>query len=1143
MIKASIKSKEIFADQIKEDFKSYIAGSGDKFKKIVGKSPENMFYVGKLSAGQRADNEFSSDVFIQSLGLDFIIKYEDISETTLDITVGGDFFYRIIPTYEEQVYDFVNRINQVFSIDCKNVTEAKEYLKTNDKKFETDLVLAFKRLSLLEHESLFSVSLRDELTRNPNYFRIKENHPLNKQLNNHIKELIAAVFKDKQRYRAIRDKVRIDDVISERAFATFIQRNQREEINLTWDIVLDVTGKKYQENNLRITTSLVNNSIKNDSTVREEAKNKPKRIYTLFNSKLTIKNQGSKFVPIKMNYFEDDYKYDRNQYAVGNNCSIVYDKEDVSISTNTLPEYKQYRLKTKDEYAVPFKDLINNPIDTLKYLHSEMLKELENWEQQYQNKEKNLTIKGKTQFKKEIEDFRIEIKRFKSSIEVIKNNTEVKKAFVLTNEAFFKTFSKDDGSWRAFQIVFIVSLILDIVSCDKNYLIDEERMLSRIEQVDLLYYPTGGGKTEAFLGVLVFNIFFDRFRGKKVGVTGILKYPLRLLSIQQVQRVSNVLAQAEMIRREISDIRNSEPFSIGYYVGSGNTPNKLDQETVESIKQLPQEALNEKYKMVDVCPFCKSEKIDITYSEHESRLKHVCKASDCQSGDELPIYIVDTEIYRYVPTVIIGTIDKQAALGLQSNFRNLLGGIIARCPKHGYTSKLTCIVSNCEETLESIELYDPAPSLVIQDELHLIRESLGVFNAHYESLMEYFVKELSPSKRPFKIIGATATISAYEQQISHLYAKSAIRFPAQSPDVNENFYSKVDTNELHRNIIGFAPFGKAIINSVAYSMMYMKEIIQGYKNDFESMFEIPNIGISTEDEALNILEDYWILLEYNNVKMDGNKVINAIEGPINTELAQKGFQKYTYVKMTGDDSFQDVRRVLSKVENMSVETVFDDFNLIVATSMISHGVDADRFNTMFFFGIPGNTAEYIQAYSRAGRKYTGLIVLIMRPSRENDRSYLRNFVKFHEYKDILVEAVPINRWATKAVKRTLPGILSGLILNHYDLKHIGSNTSSYTNMKGIQEAINRGLLERSEIIQHILKIYGCVDTRGNFVPTASQYRAYIEDTVNKFFDSVPHENYNSREKNLYITAGLENIIGRPMTSLRDTDDTVTIEVN
>ena len=436
-------------------------------------------------------------------------------------------------------------------------------------------------------------------------------------------------------------------------------------------------------------------------------------------------------------------------------------------------------------------------------------------------------------------------------------------------------------------------------------------------------------------------------------------------------------------------------------------------------------------RIIDICPFCGKQTVHLKFDEDSYRLVHYCEDAGCPSNGVLPIYMVDYEIYRYLPSAIISTVDKLAILGNNPSFRNILSGASHKCPKHGFTSTTKCMVDrefcNIEASdFEEVEMYDPAPTLFIQDELHLIRESLGTYASHYESFIDYFVKNVSPSRRPIKTIGATATISSYATQISQLYSKDPIRFPCASPDLKRNFYSYIEEDDTQRLIMGYAPYGKAIINSVVYSLKYMREVVYDYKEHPEKILEIPCIGITTIDDALEILKDYWIFLEYNNVKRDGNNVEGALETPINVELRKAGITPFSTRKMTGDETFQDVREVLSQVETN--EDVFNGVNLIVATSMISHGVDADRFNIMFFYGMPGNTAEYIQAYSRTGRRHSSIVIDIIRPSRETDQSYLKNFVNFHEFKDIMVESVPINRWATKAIDCTLPGIFTGLLL-------------------------------------------------------------------------------------------------------------------
>lgn len=432
-------------------------------------------------------------------------------------------------------------------------------------------------------------------------------------------------------------------------------------------------------------------------------------------------------------------------------------------------------------------------------------------------------------------------------------------------------------------------------------------------------------------------------------------------------------------------------------------------------------------------------------------------------------------------------------------------------------------------------MYDPAPTLFIQDELHLIRESLGTYASHYESFIDYFVNNVSPSRRRIKVIGATATISSYREQITQLYNREPVRFPCTSPYPDKNFYSYIDKSDTQRLIMGYAPYGKAIINSVVYSLKYMREVIYRYLANPELVLSIPEITLDDVKDAKLILEDYWIFLEYNNVKRDGNNVEGALETPINVELRKENITEFKTRKMTGDETFQDVREVLAKVEN--TDDVFGGVNLIVATSMISHGVDADRFNVMFFYGMPGNTAEYIQAYSRTGRRHSSIVVDIIRPARETDRSYLNNFVKFHEFKDIMVEPVPINRWANKAISGTLPGIFAGLLLNQYDAE-LQFSVGPLMWMKNLKDAINQNLIVKDTVKQQLYKAYGC-EIGGDSVDLGNQYRSYIEAFVDNVFAEIADRKWV--EERLFD--GFKSMGYRIMNSLRDTDASLIIELD
>lgn len=1139
------KARESLAYQILNDFKGKI--TGDYSPICVGENPENKYFVGKLLPVSSAPTSvsYSSDVFIESVNVDFYISNEEIDSAEITIFPRGDFYYRAYPTLEQQQIAFLSEYNNSSDKPIDTVEAMLVAYQNNPTLFaktKAKLIPVYKKIKIHDFDFSLKFKLAELISPETGYGFANEAHPQNISFDQLIELMKEKILEDEYCYiREAHEKTLITDLLTEEAFKKYLSRatKGKQEIHQNWQVYVDISIRPIKGRYL-VSVALVNKSqVQSDEKTHKSHKHATDKhtIETLFNSGMDIYLNGATFDPIKMDFFADDYKYDSTQRAVGTNCSVVFNATSNSVHTEHLPTFVQKRLLTNDKLAVSFSDLVEKPIETLMEIHRKMLKELDEWKRFRDNKLTSISEKAKETLNQEVKDFEQEIKRFAFGIDIIRNYPMVFDSFVLMNKTFMAT-AKKYTTWRLFQIVFIVSIIPDIVACDKELLLEDEKVKTTLEKVSLLYFPTGGGKTEAFLGVLVFNLFFDRYRGKDCGVTSILRYPLRLLSVQQVQRLANALAQAELLRRENPAISNTEPFSLGYFVGDGNTPNRIEKKDVEKYRSKSQSECDEE-RVIDICPFCGKSTVHLRFDEDSYRLVHFCDDPNCPSGGVLPIFIVDQEIYRYLPSAIISTVDKLAILGNNTSFRNILCGAPHKCPKHGYTSTTKCLVDRefCSEEVsnfEDVDMYDPAPTLFIQDELHLIRESLGTYASHYESFVDYFVRNESPSKRPIKVIGATATISSYETQITQLYNRDPLRFPCASPYLSKNFYSYIEESDSQRLIVGYAPYGKAIINSVVYSLKYMREVVHSYFVNPQKILEIEGIEIDSITDALEILKDYWIFLEYNNVKRDGNNVEGALDTPINVELRKAGIVEFNTRKMTGDETFQDVREVLAQVENNP--NVFDGINLIAATSMISHGVDADRFNIMFFYGIPGNTAEYIQAYSRTGRKHSSIVVDIIRPTRETDQSYLKNFIKFHEFKDIMVESVPINRWATKAIDSTLPGILVGLLFTKYDIKlQYGNGTLFY--MKNLKKAISNGLLDEEIIIDELKQSYGCI-IDGTTYEIGNQYKAKIEEFVHDIFEKITDRDWDNEN----VFSGF-NLIGyHIMNSLRDTDAQLIVEL-
>lgn len=1138
------KARQVLASQILNDFVGKITGSG--LRRIVGDNPENVLLVGKLMSTNdpEGNNAYSSRTFIDSIGADFYVSEEEINTAEIQILPQGDFYYRALPTLEEQQAALLKEINKVTGenqyssfADVVTAYTADPSLFSST---HVSLVPVYKKISL--HVDEFSLSFRpaDLLDDTGLFGFVDENHALNKQVDVFLKDLQSSIPADPEAMtRVIREPVRVEHLLSETTFQKYLKTYANKNVenqNQNWRIYFDISIRKITDKFL-VSVSLVNNSQVLYSKAHKSRKKDKYSIETLFNSGIKIKLINASYCPIELDFFADDYKYDKQQYALSNKCSVEYIKAENALQTNHLPLYEQYRLITNDALAVKFLDLAESPIETLNGILRKMKAELERWKRDRDTLLPTLSEKAKAKLQGEVAGFEDEISNFENGINVIRNYPIVKKSFIQMNKTFAAT-SKKYSTWRLFQIVFIVSMIPDIVACDRDVMPEDEKLKTHLQSMALLYFPTGGGKTEAFLGVLVFNLFFDRHRGKACGVTSILRYPLRLLSVQQVQRLANILAQAELIRREDPTIAQTECFSLGYFVGDNNTPNKMGAKEYARYNDMTQ-AQRDEHRIIDVCPYCGKPTVHLRADSTICRLVHYCDNDDCPSGGDLPLYIVDTEIYRYLPSAIISTVDKLAIMGCNPSFRNIINGVEHKCPLHGFTSKRKCMEDTCQvevQNYEHVNMYDPAPTLFIQDELHLIRESLGAYASHYESFLKYYIKNFSKSKRDIKVIGATATISSYREQVYHLYGRNPIRFPCESPYVDRNFYAKVDYTDLQRQILGYAPYGKAIVNSVVYSLKYMREVVFAYFASPQKIMNISGINLENLDEAIEILKDYWIFLEYNNVKRDGNNVEGALETPVNVELREAGITPFKTRKMTGDESFQDVREVLADVENS--ENVFDGVNLIAATSMISHGVDADRFNIMFFYGIPGNMAEYIQAYSRTGRRHSSIVIDLIRPTRETDQSYLMNFQSVHKYKDLLVEPVPINRWATKAINCTLPGIFTSILLNCYD-PELQYAPGTLFKMRNIKTAILNGQLDKDSIMSQLFMAYGCTEDDGTIQDLGNQYRVKIAAFIEDIFAQIKDRSWSDEG----LFDGFKLMGYRIMNSLRDTDADLIIELN
>lgn len=1107
---------------------------------FVDDDPSKRVMVGMLSEdrveakfeGGYVENTNTRFDSIPSISISFIVKKNESG--ILHVIPAGLLFYMVQPSYEKTVQYMLERYSEKDSehyTDILQLCECYPEIKFN-------LPLTYKKIDIASvMADGIEIKLSDITPGQTFHLKQKIAEKLS-VLANQIANEICIVSQSRISFFDLTepDRFRVVTGIKD------------ERVQPRWDIDI-VCNVKEEGNTLRFLLQMVNTTPIND---KKNIGYLPK----IFDAGIRVKgNEGIEFQNIPLDYFSGSYKERNPIFAVTENASAKYHMERNEIRTDNIPIYYQKRLVTKDDLKeyVTFAKLIQDPIVNLNYILLKMEEDYDRCEDDFESRRSKLSSQACLKYQNALREYENEISRFHNGIKQIEYKDFVRKAFYYMNKTFQTKLdgqSRNITGWRLFQIVFIVSMIGEVIHSE--YRDDASLTYADIDVANLLYFPTGGGKTEAFLGITVFAMFFDRLRGKTQGITAFLKYPLRLLAVQQLDRILAIVMQANVVRQENIELALATEFRVGFYVGKDNTPNKISkneklssrgerQQNLDLLLESDQDTLNEYYRFIDKCPCCGKKMINVRFNKERWVLEHICDNPDCPA-DVLPLFIVDSEIYRYLPSIVVSTIDKMSLIGISNEFKALFGQVKCYCPIHGFStgSKCTCAESGCSGRVQAVGyLKDPVPTLFIQDEMHLIKESLGTFDAHYESFLYYYAKRMvkPDHRKKIRFIGATATISMYQEHIRNLYHMEPKRFPCEYPSVKngEDFYSYTDENDITRIILGYAPYGRSITDGMWESVYFMRRVVYHMMDHLEESYEtLKQQGFTASiEEYQNMLFDYWIELVYNNRKQDAIELENAFQNQANNRLAAKNIPLYVIKQMTSDVDFQTVRKTLFDIQTNKKNT--DSTNLILATSTISHGVDEDSFNIMYFFGMPNNNAEYIQAYSRTGRKYTGIVIDIIRLMRVRDRSYLKNFVTFHQNKDDLVESVPINRWAKNAIYSTLPGILSGVIMQYYTIL---TDTDHLYHAVKVKKMLMDGIIRPHDVINMMIAIYDCRDNE----KMSLVYKEIISEEVTKILNGIQNGNFTKEEF-------LSTAIGRyshgklmPMRSLRDTEEQIEIKL-
>lgn len=529
--------------------------------------------------------------------------------------------------------------------------------------------------------------------------------------------------------------------------------------------------------------------------------------------------------------------------------------------------------------------------------------------------------------------------------------------------------------WRPFQLGFILLSLPSIANREH----DDRKVM------DLLWFPTGGGKTEAYLGLIAFLAFYRRLSQPEnpdagAGVAAIMRYTLRLLTTQQFVRAAAVILACERIRRERPDKFGKVPFSIGLWVGNNATPNRFEV-AKRAINGEPTESSPEQMAF---CPAC-GKKLH-WQSDSRNKTIHVqCNHKGCELHEgnaPLPVFTVDDDIYREHPTLLIGTVDKFAQIVRKSQINSLF----------------------------SIQSANP-PDLIVQDELHLISGPLGTLVGLYEvAIDKMFTRD---GKIP-KIIGSTATIRRAGDQVRALFNRSICQFPPPAIDADDSGFAVTDRNAPGRLYSGITTAGR----SAKFSLQAVAA----------SLLQSATDNLTEEGR-----DNYWTMVSYFNSLRELGGALVLMQDDVNDSISlfanrrnETPRRPRNIEELTSRRTQEEVRDMLNK---LAVHTGDDGvLDVVLATNMLSVGVDIPRLGLMLVNGQPKGISEYIQATSRIGRgNVPGLIITVLNNAKPRDRSHYESFSTWHStlYRD--VEATSVTPFASRARDRALHATLVAMV--------------------------------------------------------------------------------------------------------------------
>ncbi|WP_017591341.1 DISARM system helicase DrmA [Nocardiopsis potens] len=617
-------------------------------------------------------------------------------------------------------------------------------------------------------------------------------------------------------------------------------------------------------------------------------------------------------------------------------------------------------------------------------------------------------------------------------------------------------------SWRPFQLAFIL-LNLPSVTDPAH----PERSRDKHRVADLLWFPTGGGKTEAYLGLTAYTLAIRRLQSGESrlrsdsGVAVLMRYTLRLLTIQQFQRATTLICACEALRTEDEQTWGRVPFRIGLWVGTKVTPNDYDRSQDWVKAKRADRSVNRadgSPHQLTSCPWCGAgidPKSDIEVDSVERRTRVLCPDFECRfssfgsGGDGIPVLLVDEEIYRLVPSLLIATVDKFAQLAWKGETRALFGRVGQVCGRHGFLTgdmqqKVCGGAKRHQAAGKGASAHPEAqvtraaelrpPDLIVQDELHLISGPLGSLVGLYETAVDRLAtweytdpagRVKQSGVRP-KVIASTATVRRAAHQIGSLFAgRSTEVFPPPGLDADDSFFARRRPVERRdgRRYLGICAHGVRVKSAQIRVYVAVMAAAQRLHDKYGGN---------------EVTDPYMTLVGYFNSLRDLGGMRRLVDDDVATRLARadgRGLARRRppwVEELTSRLGTDAVPAILDRLEvpfTAGGAKAPRPLDVLLATNMVAVGVDVPRLGAMVVNGQPKSAAEYIQATSRVGRRHPGIVFTVYNWARPRDLSHYERFGHFHATMYRHVEALSVTPFAARAIDRGLMGLIAALARN------------------------------------------------------------------------------------------------------------------